>query len=109
LERIQRIEQLLTDDDALSQYLDGLEKTELPVPERVMEGIHYRVQRKRRRLVLDIAKVAACLVLSLSVANAEFVISGEEGKLTEFTQEVEEKISDFYCNLTFGKDGFKGE
>lgn len=109
MERIQRIEQLLTDEDALSQYLDGLEKIELPIPKTVVQGIYRCVQRKRRRLVSDIAKVAACLVLSLSVANAEFVISGEEGKLTEFTQEVEEKISDFYCNLTFGKDGFKSE
>lgn len=109
MERIQEIERLLRDDGALEQYLVELERVDLPVPETVAETIRMRVRRKRRRFYADIAKVAACLVLSLSIANAEFVISGEDAKLTEFTQNVEEKISDFYGNLTFGKDGFQGE
>lgn len=109
MDRIREIEQLLEDDEALAAYLNGLDALEVSVPARVTQNIRARVKKRRRRLVADIAKVAACLVLSLSVSNAEFVISGEEAKLTEFTQDVEEKISDFYHNLTFGKDGLHGE
>lgn len=100
MNRLDELTRLLEDDEALEAYLDTLDATDVIPPDGLQAKILTRVKRRRKRLAADIAKIAACLVLSLSVSNAEFVISGADAELLEFTQGVEEKISDFYQTLS---------
>lgn len=96
MNREEQIEALLQDEEYLRCYLEEMDVVDVTVPETLNVMIRKRVLRKRRRLIADIAKIAACLVLSISIANTELVINGADAQLLEITQSAEEKISDFY-------------
>lgn len=96
MNREEQIDALLQEEEYLRCYLEELDATEVAVPETLNTAIRNRVSRKRRKRLADLAKIAACLVLSISIANTELVINGADAQLLEITQSAEEKISDFY-------------
>lgn len=99
MDKSNKIDELLQNDLKLENYINQIEKKEIEIPFNLKEKIIAKINRKNKNYYIDICKIAACLIFSLSICKTDFIKNDDISKYkiekpkTSIT--VNEKLSDF--------------
>lgn len=98
MNKIEKIDQLLSDEKELDAYIENLEKQDVCVPKDLNKNILFKVQRHKNRYYMNICKIAACLIFGLAVCRTDFMmqddfINYEEKQTISTRTEIQEKFS----------------
>lgn len=99
MKNLDEIDKLLEDDFSLENYINKIDKNQIKTPPDLQEKILLKITNKKRKLHIDICKIAACLIFSLAICRTDFIkndnIQKKEEEKTKTTISINEKISDF--------------
>lgn len=99
MKKINRIDQLLSDENELENYLASVEEQEICVPQDLKKNIFIKVNNQKKKNYMNICKIAACLIFGLVVCRTEFITQDnfntyQEREEIESRVEIQEKFSD---------------
>lgn len=99
MKEIKRIDQLLSDENELENYLASLEKQDVCVPQDLKKNIFIKIKNQKRKNDMNICKIAACLIFGLVICRTEFITQDnfntyQEKEKVESRIEIQEKFSD---------------
>lgn len=99
MKNLDEIDILLENDYCLQNYINEIDKKQTKAPPYLQENILLKITKKKRKLHIDICKIAACLIFSLTICRTDFIkddnIGKKEIEKTKTTISINEKISDF--------------
>lgn len=98
MNKIEKINQLLSDQKELDTYIEDLEKQDVCVPRELNKNILLKVQRQKNKYYMNICKIAACLIFGLAICRTDFIMKDdfltyEERQPTSTKLEIQEKVS----------------
>lgn len=99
MNKIEKINQLLSDERELDAYIENLEKQDVCVPKDLNKNILVKVQNKKNKYYMNVCKIAACLIFGLAICRTDFIINDnfddyQEKESTSSKIEIREKFSD---------------
>lgn len=99
MNKIEKINQLLSDEKELDAYIENLEKQDVCVPKDLNKNILTKVQNKKNRYYMNICKIAACLIFGLAICRTDFImqdnfVTKQEKQSSSTKIQMQEKFSD---------------
>ena len=101
MNKIKKIDELLSDDSKLENYLHHLEKQDVCVPKNLNHQILLKIHRQNKKYYMNICKIAACLILGLVICRTDFitndnfeVFTKKESQTLSYDTKFQEKFSD---------------
>ena len=103
MNRIEKINKLLSDEKELYIYIENLEKRNFSIPRDLNKNILLKVQKYKNKYYINICKIAACLILGLAICRTDFIVQDdfitcEERQTISTKKEIQEKFRDI-CNF----------
>lgn len=100
MKNLDEIDNLLENDFYLENYINEINKKQVKIPADIQKNILLKITKKKRKIHIDICKIVACLIFSLTICRTDFIINDniakkEEKEKTKTTISINEKISDF--------------
>lgn len=97
--KLEEIDKLLEEDINLENYIKNIEEKQIKTPTELKEKIISKINKKKKVRYIDICKIAACLIFSLTICRTDFIKNDEISKYKENKPKtsitITEKLSDF--------------
>lgn len=99
MKEIEKINQLLSDENKFESYIENLEKQDVCVPKDLNKNIFEKVQNHKKKYYMNICKIAACLIFGLAVCRTDFIMQDDfvlrkEKQTLSAKVQIQEKFSD---------------
>lgn len=99
MDKLKKIDEILSDDSILEKYIYEIEKNKTQVPANLEKRINLTINKNKKNKYTCIFKIAACLIFSLAICRTDF-IKNDNFKKYEFNIKTtnitkNEKISEF--------------